>query len=67
MKAIDKSVYNQLMDDIRVLQSSSVDEKSFLILYGMFKKKWMTEHVFYDPELKIMVSEFLDYFDKVMH
>ena len=67
VKAIDKSVYNQLMDDIRVLQSSSVDEKSFLILYGMFKKKWMTEHVFYDPELKIMVSEFLDYFDKVMH
>ena len=67
VKAIDKSVYNQLMDDIRVLQSSSVDEKSFLILYGMFKKKWMTEHVFYDPELKIMVSEFLDYFDKVMY
>ena len=66
VKTTDKAIYNKIMEDIRILQAGAVDEESFSILYSLLTKKWMVEHEFYDPELKIMVSEFFAYFTKVM-
>ena len=64
VKNTDASVYKQLMDDIRVLQTSAVDEESFLALYNLLKQKWLKQHIFFDPELKIKVNEFIEYFTK---
>ena len=50
VKSTDHAVYNKIIDNIRTLQASAVDEESFAILYSMFVKKWLREHVLYDPE-----------------
>ena len=50
--------------EICVLQTSTVDEESFLALYNLLKKKWLQQHIFFDPKLKIKVNEFIEYFTK---
>ena len=53
------------MDDLQGSQASPVDKVSFSILYGLFKKKWVEDHVYSDPGFKVKVVEFFLYFDKV--
>ena len=65
VKSSDKAVYNKILDDLRSLQAGAVDDESFSILYDLFKQKWLEQHQFFDPELKIMVTEFFLYFEKV--
>ena len=67
VRSTDQAVYNKIFEDFMTLQASAIDEESFTILYSMFVNKWLREHIFYDPELKQMVANFLEYFNKVMH
>ena len=66
VRKVDQAVYHKILDDLRSLQAGAIDEESFFILYGLLRKKWLEQHRFPDPELKIMVSEFFKYFQKVV-
>jgi hypothetical protein len=65
VKSTDPSIYHKIMEDLRGLQAGAVDKVSFSILYGLFKKKWVEDHVYSDPGFKVKVVEFFLYFDKV--
>ena len=63
VKSTDPSIYHKIMEDLRGLQAGAVDKVSFSILYGLFKKKWVEDHVYSDPGLKVKVIEFFLYFE----
>ena len=65
VKSTDPSIYHKIMDDLRDLQAGAVDKVSFSILYGLFKKKWVEDHVYSDPGSKVKMIEFFLYFEKV--
>ena len=65
MKFTDPVIYHKIMDDLRGLQAGAVDKVYFSILYGLFKKKWVEDHVYSDPGLKVKVIEFFLYLEKV--
>ena len=65
VKSTDPLIYHKIMDDLRGMQAGAVDKESFSVLYRLLKKKWVEDHIYSDPDLKVKMIEFFLYFDKV--
>ena len=62
VRAREKEVSKQIMDDIRVVADHSIDEETLLISLSLMYIKYQERYVYKDGGTKKEVGKFLDYF-----
>ena len=65
VKSEDPTIANNILNDIGTLQSGAPDEESFHILFGLLRKKWTEDKIYYTDTLRQRVCAFFTYMEDV--
>ena len=65
VKREDPTMASNILKDITTLQSGAPDEESFFVIFGLLRKKWTEDKIYYWERLRQRVCEFFTYMEDV--
>ena len=65
VKREDPTMASNILKDITTLQSGAPDEESFFVIFGLLRKKWTEDKIYYSETLRQRVCGFFTYMEDV--
>lgn len=65
VKSEDPTMAKNILSDITTLQSGAPDDESFYVIFGLLKKKWIEDKIYYMESLRQRVCDFFTYMEDV--